>query len=712
MVTATAVAAGAAVPISAPPLGEGFARLLAALRVQPHERVMVFRQMPGQQGLTVTRGAADDAPARALLTNPDAPPANTWFSVCPLDPEEESALSLGQRNSEATAARVPVLWADLDVKPGGLASFDQCREVIAKVSESLGNRQPVAIVSTGHGLQPFWGLDGGDDVPRAGALLRRFGQLVKVAAEEMSGSADSVFDIARILRVPGTWNVKDPANPLPVTVEFTEDEGYEAESIDLDELAQRLDELGIREEPERGGEAGPRVAFGTWTPGTETCGYAEAMIAGWASDSPGARHPWLVSQAVRLLSAARLGCLSSDGYKQAQGALSERFTALCGRPGDSRAVGQYEVLGALLWARDHVETRAEQRCWEELGHHVHADGSTPGETADDAPESEADLLERLALLDWNDTVLVDLPPIEWLVPDVLPEGAAAVLYSPAGVGKSLLSLELGAAFASGRGVLGHPATGSVRGVLYIDLENDQRLVQTRIRSMGYTSEADAADLAESLHYSLLGDWPPLDTREGGQQLVRAVDMLGVRVVIIDTTQRVISGKENESETFRELHKHSGTALKRRGVTVLRLDHAGKDAERGQRGSSGKNDDVDLIYRLSEIAPGKHYRLKREKNRPGLPAETAALDLYRMSGPLRHEAATARTAETAEAWNEFFEGASPAVADLIDKLDDLGVPDGPNGAGRDASRAALKAAGMAAKTEHLAEAVRLRKARKP
>lgn len=390
------------------PPGEGFARLLAALRVEPHERVMVFRLLPGQEGMPPSRGSAGDAPARALLTNPDAPPANTWFSVCPLDPEKEAALSLGQRNSEATAARVPVLWADLDVKPGGLASFDQCREVIAKVSESLGNRQPVAIVSTGHGLQPFWGVDGGDDVPRAAALLRRFGLLVKAAAGEMGGSADSVFDLARILRVPGTWNVKDPENPLPVTVEFTEDEGYEPESIDLDELALRLDELGITDKPMPTGSAagaagGEEAPLASWPFAAETCSYARTMVQGWASDSPKARHPWLGSQAVRLLTLLRAGCITPEDFKAAGKALSARFATLCDRKGDPRPVKPFEVSSWFVWAQAKVESTPLAVLWADVAHAAHAAyGGTdaPGEAGETADaDADADgLWERSAEL--------------------------------------------------------------------------------------------------------------------------------------------------------------------------------------------------------------------------------------------------------------------------------------------------------------------------
>ena len=55
--------------------------------------------------------------------------------------------------------------------------------------------------------------------------------------------------------------------------------------------------------------------------------------------------------------------------------------------------------------------------------------------------------------------------------------------------------------------------------------------------------------------------------------------------------------------------HTGIELKRRGCTWLRLDHAGKEASQGQRGSSAKGDDVDLVWKLVQTANG--VQLQRE-----------------------------------------------------------------------------------------------------
>lgn len=347
-------------------------QLLVALRVHPDERVAVCTLSGGQ--LIARRGTAAEAPALAGLTVPNPPLVDTWFQVCPLDPVKEAALSPGQRGADADVARVPCLWADLDVKPGGLASFDDCREVVNSISARL-RAQPTAIVETGNGLHPYWLLAGGEDVARARGLIKRFGVMVKAEAARLGGKADSVYDLARVLRVPGTYNCKDPSNPLPVTVEF----GDDPEAIDLDQLETALLEAGIREEPQQTA-SGPRVDSSTWTYGPQTCSYVTTMTEGWSKDNPAARHPWLISQTVRLLCAVRSGCISREGFEDAQRVLGDRFAVLCARPGDTRPVKDLEVLGALVWAVQLVERKTMDECRIELGNHQHNTGTKPPPT--------------------------------------------------------------------------------------------------------------------------------------------------------------------------------------------------------------------------------------------------------------------------------------------------------------------------------------------
>ena len=71
------------------------------------------------------------------------------------------------------------------------------------------------------------------------------------------------------------------------------------------------------------------------------------------------------------------------------------------------------------------------------------------------------------IIDWLTTTQ---PPVEWLIPDLLPRGYLITLIADAGAGKSTLSYTLGMALASGVPVLGFTPT-TARPVLYFDDEN-------------------------------------------------------------------------------------------------------------------------------------------------------------------------------------------------------------------------------------------------
>ena len=209
---------------------------------------------------------------------------------------------------------------------------------------------------------------------------------------------------------------------------------------------------------------------------------------------------------------------------------------------------------------------------------------------------------------------------EWIYPDVLARGRGHAFYAAHGTGKSLLMLCIAAELATGP----EPIV-----VVYLDYEMTEADVFERLENMGYGA---ATDLSR-LRYALLPTLPPLDTAEGAQALTRLID--GVRndwldhhlVVIFDTISRAVAGEENDADTFRDFYNHTGIELKRRGVTWARLDHAGKDPTRGQRGTSSKGDDVDVVWRLSQTESGVY--LHREKTRMAWVPEkvTFRLDEY-------------------------------------------------------------------------------------
>jgi len=201
-------------------------------------------------------------------------------------------------------------------------------------------------------------------------------------------------------------------------------------------------------------------------------------------------------------------------------------------------------------------------------------------------------------LDWAELWARSDTASDFLAAPILARGRQHALWSPAKAGKSLFTLWLSAGCATGRPLLDQPA-GEPVDVVYIDLEMTEDDLRDRLCDMGY---GPASDLSH-LHYYLLPALPPLDTPAGGRALLDIAKRHDAQLVVIDTTARVVEGPEDSADTIRAFYRNTGALLKVAGVAVLRLDHGGKDLARGQRGSSSKNDDVDIVYQLTPLDGG-------------------------------------------------------------------------------------------------------------
>ena len=141
-------------------------------------------------------------------------------------------------------------------------------------------------------------------------------------------------------------------------------------------------------------------------------------------------------------------------------------------------------------------------------------------------------------------------------------------------------------------------------------------LQERLHSLGY-NQPDPT-LTDHLHYYQLSPWPPLDTPAGGQRLLQEALKVNAQLVVIDTLIRTLEGEENSADTIKNFNRYTGTPLKADGIALLRIDHAGKDPTRGQRGTSAKRDDVDVVWLLEPASgnlPGKTMlTLQREAAR--------------------------------------------------------------------------------------------------
>lgn len=208
---------------------------------------------------------------------------DVWFGANPI-----SASVVRGRGTDGDVTRVRVLFADLDVKDGGLETMDECREVVDKLARILGT-PPAVVVESGHGIQPYWRLTS----PRVAStriadesetaterwsrqtwreVYARWGGLIHQVAQEVRPGAriDNVYDLSRVLRCPGSVNHK--AAPVSVITHLYDS----ARSLNRDQL---LDVLDDREAAPLGGAVGPRSV-------RVPTGWADAEA--WVNAQPGA----------------------------------------------------------------------------------------------------------------------------------------------------------------------------------------------------------------------------------------------------------------------------------------------------------------------------------------------------------------------------------------------------------------------------------------
>ena len=286
-------------------------------------------------------------------------------------------------------------------------------------------------------------------------------------------------------------------------------------------------------------------------------------------------------------------------------------------------------------------------------------------------------------IDWATFFESPPPKPDWLVFPLVQRGQHALLFSETKAGKSLLTLDLLSRACNGV-QLDDSETSPMR-VLYLDFENSQDDLRLRLDSL----QASAKGLT-GLVYISFPSLPPLDTWEGGKELLNLVTKHKVDLVVIDTISRAVEGQENDAMTWHALYRHSLMRLQRLRVATLRLDHSGNRESAGPRGSTAKTSDVDAVWRLKHEKPGRRRTLKRTFTRRGVGPDEIVLS--EQAAPLLHVLLEAKGDD------------QDKVEQLCAQLDRLGVAPG---AGRPTVAKALKEAGIRASTTTLAQVVKTR-----
>lgn len=124
-------------------------------------------------------------------------------------------LKNGLRGSEKDISCITTLYADIDVK-GDAHAQKSLPETIDEAVDFLNglNLKPSIIVRSGNGIHSYWLLDkpfkieNSEDRNNIVSVFRGFGKYINLEAGKHGWKLDNVYDLARILRVPGSINHK------------------------------------------------------------------------------------------------------------------------------------------------------------------------------------------------------------------------------------------------------------------------------------------------------------------------------------------------------------------------------------------------------------------------------------------------------------------------------------------------------------------------
>ncbi len=295
------------------------------------------------------------------------------------------------------------------------------------------------------------------------------------------------------------------------------------------------------------------------------------------------------------------------------------------RRGELERIGGKEHIGYLVDAvptASNVEHHAtivveyaQQRALEKFFEHARALTSEGKHRPADVVELVLPRLERfrgtrsrIRLLD--DMAVEHMPPLEYLVDDLLPAESLIAVYGPPASGKSFAVLDLACCVVTGEPWLGHPIRRR-GGVVYVAAEGTAGLSQ-RLRA--WKASRDYTDSRVGVQFVL----EALNLLDAGDRaaLVDRIAQLEERpaLIVFDTLHRSMpGGDENSAKDVGLVIENVDRIRRATGAAVLLVHHSRKDAD-VERGSTSLRGAVDTLL---QIKPGDGtHTLTCEKQKDG------------------------------------------------------------------------------------------------
>lgn len=222
------------------------------------------------------------------------------------------------------------------------------------------------------------------------------------------------------------------------------------------------------------------------------------------------------------------------------------------------------------------------------------------------------LLDQLGVYDAAALPDMEIDPLRWLVPDLLPAEGLMVLAAPPKTGKSALALQLALALSMGGYFLDKRLEQA--GVLYLGLEDSPRRMRDRLQAMG----VDASRLQK---LQIAHQWKMLN--DGAlEDLSTYLELMpATKLVVIDTLGRLKPPHKKQGDVYGDdvrLFAELQRLAINKGIAILLVHHTRKapDADElaqvsGSWGLIGTADAAWLLKRARTEKTGKLLAVGRD-----------------------------------------------------------------------------------------------------
>lgn len=509
------------------------------------EFLKLVRTGPGVLGFKPNQGKfyekhfTNDAQALALIAA-NGSQADTWVSMATYsDPNA----SRSQDNAEGLCS----LWLDVDAHEG--SKYETVEEVQVAIEGFIFHTdlpKPTLTHLTGNGVHAIWVFT---EVIKRAEWQPVADKLQDLSDRMFLGADPITADAARILRVPGTLNFRDPANPKLATLKETE-----TNPLSFDDMALSIDRALAKLPPvvtPRGKHASTQkfdcpeidsninLVKAMLSATSPDIGYCEWRDVVWAVAATGwtcsydLAHSW-----------------SSQGTKWDEDAFN-------------RVWDGFDESGGIGFGT--------------LAYHAKNAGYT-GEMPTKTQVQQLKPSGRLVTI-----CAADIEPehVEWLVDQSFPLGMLAVIGGQPGLGKSQISINLAAGVTTGNGLPGSGNFKNLGSVIILANEDDAaRTIRPRLDAAGadiskvHIVEGVAREGADVDMFQL--DLDITDLRE------RALQIGDVKLIIIDPPSAYLGTKVDsyKDSDVRRVLMPLGTLAQDTGAMILLIVHLNKRTDGG------------------------------------------------------------------------------------------------------------------------------------